>query len=115
MPDMNRVASGIAVDNKGRVWVVTNKRQIKEDERVGMNVSVSMDGAQRSTSYSVQGNTDVQETDMYQIEIYDPEGVLLGTIQLDKFVDDIHIAKDRVYILDRMRGMQYYVYKIVEK
>ncbi len=115
MPDMNRVASGISVDEKGRVWVVTNKRQIKEDERVDMNVQVSMMGAQRSTSYSVQGNTDVQETDMYQIEIYDPEGVLLGTIQLDKFADDIHIAKDRVYIQDRMRGMQYYVYKIIEK
>jgi len=51
---------------------------------------------------------------MYQIEIFDHEGVLLGTIQLDKFADDIHIAKDRVYILDRMRGMQYYVYKIIE-
>jgi sugar lactone lactonase YvrE len=115
MPEMNRVASGISVDEKGRVWVVTNKRQIKEDERVDMNVQVSMMGAQRSTSYSVQGNTDVQETDMYQIEIYDPEGVLLGTIPIDKFADDIHIAKDRVYIQDRMRGMQYYVYKIIEK
>jgi hypothetical protein len=114
MPDMNRVASGIAVDDKGRVWVVTNKRQIKEDERVDMNVQVSMMGAQRSTTYSVQGNTDVQKTDMYQLEIYDPEGVLLGTIQLDRFADDIHIAKDRVYIQDRMRGMQYYVYKIIE-
>ena len=114
MPDMNRVASGIAVDDKGRVWVVTNKRQIREEEEVGMNVQVSMMGAQRSTSYSVEGNTDVQETDMYQLEIYDPEGVLLGTIQLDKFADDIHISKDRIYILDRMRGMQYYVYKIIE-
>ena len=79
-----------------------------------MNVQVSMMGAQRSTTYSVQGNTDIQKTDMYQLEIYDPEGVLLGTIQLDRFADDIHIAKDRVYIQDRMRGMQYYVYKIIE-
>ena len=114
MPEMNRVASGISVDEKGRVWVVTNRRQIKEDERVDMNVQVSMMGAQRSTNYSVQGNTDVQETDMYQLEIYEPEGVLLGTIPLDKFADDIHIAKDRIYIQDRMRGMQYYVYKIIE-
>ena len=114
MPDMNRVASGVAVDDKGRVWVVTNKRQIRDEERVDMNVSVSMMGAQRSTSYSVQGNTDVQETDMYQIEIYDPEGILLGIVQIDKFADDIYIAKDRVYIQDRMRGMQYYVYKIIE-
>ena len=96
------------------MWVVTNKRQIKEEESVGMNVSFSMMGAQRSASYSVEGNTDIQETDMYQIEIYDPEGVLLGTIPIDKFADDIHIAKDRVFIQDRLRGMQYYVYKIIE-
>ena len=115
MPDMNRVANGIAVDDKDRVWVVTNKRQIKEDEEVATNVQVQMMGGQRSTSYSVQGNTDVVETDMYQIEIYDPEGVLLGSLQLDKFVDDIYIKNDRIYLLDRLRGMQYHVYKIVEK
>ena len=115
MPDMNRVANGVAVDDKGRVWVVTNKRQIKEDERVATNVQVSMNGAQRSTSYSVQGNTDVQDTDMYQLEVYDPEGVLLGSIPLDKFVDGIHIEKNRVYLLDQLRGMQYHVYKIIEK
>lgn len=115
MPDMNRVASGIAVDNKGRVWVVTNKRQIKEEEEVATNAQVSMMGGQRSMSFSVQGNTDVVETDMHRLEVYDPEGVLLGSIQLDKFVDDIYIEKDRVYLLDRLRGMQYHVYKIVEK
>lgn len=115
MPEMNRVSSGIAVDDKGRVWVITNRRQIKEDEKVETNVSVSMMGGQRSTNYSVRGNTDVQETDMYQLEIYDPEGVLLGTIQLDKFADNIYIRKDRIYILDLMRGMQYHEYKIIEK
>jgi sugar lactone lactonase YvrE len=114
MPDMNRVANGIAVDSKGRAWVVTNKRQIKEDEKVETNVQVSMMGGQRSTSYSVQGNTDVQKTDMYQLEVYDPEGVLLGTIPIDKFVDGIYIEKDRIFLLDQMRGMQYHIYKIIE-
>jgi hypothetical protein len=115
MPDMNRVANGIAVDDEDRVWVVTNKRQIKEDEEVATNVQVQMMGGQRSTSYSVQGNTDVVDTDMYQLEVYDPEGILLGSIQLDKFVDDIFIKNNRIYLLDRLRGMQYHIYKIVEK
>jgi hypothetical protein len=115
MPDMNRVANGIAVDDKGRVWVVTNKRQIKEDEEVATNVQVQVMGGQKSTSYSVQGNTDVVDTDMYQLEVYDPEGILLGSIQLDKFVDDIFIKNNRIYLLDRLRGMQYHIYKIVEK
>jgi len=115
MPDMNRVANGIAVDDKGRVWVVTNNRQIREDEQVGTSVQVSMMGGQRSMNYSVQGNTDVEETDMYLLEVYDPDGILLGRIQLDKFVDGIHIDKDRIFLLDQMRGMQYHVYKIAEK
>lgn len=114
MPDMNRVSSGIAVDDKGRVWVVTNERQIKEEEEVQTNVSVQMMGGQRSTAYSVQGNTDVQKTDMYRMDVYDPDGVLLGSIPLDKFVDGIYINKDRIYLLDQMRGMQYHVYKIIE-
>jgi len=115
MPDMNRVSSGIAIDGKGRVWVVTLKRQLKEDEQVQMGVMATMSGGQRSVSYSVSGNTDVQETDTYQLEVYNPEGLLLGNIQVNKFVDDIHIEKDRIYLLDQLRGMQYYEYKIVEK
>lgn len=114
MPDMNRVSSGIAVDGKGRVWVVTLQRQLREDEQVQMGVMATMSGGQRSVSYSVSGNTDVQETDAYQLEVYDSEGVLLGNIPLEKFVDDIHIEKDRIFLLDQLRGMQYHEYKIVE-
>jgi hypothetical protein len=115
MPQMNNVSSGIAVDQKGRVWVVTNKRQIKEEEQVQTSVMVTQTGGQRSQNYSVSGNTDVEETDMYQLDLYDTDGVLLGSIQLDKFADAIYIHKDMIYLLDQMRGMQYYVYKIVEK
>ncbi len=115
MPEMNRVSSGIAVDGKGRVWVVTLKRQLKEDEKVRSNVMVSMSGGQRSMNFSVSGNTDERNTEAYILEIYDSDGVLLGSIQLDRFVDDIHIEKDEIYLLDRMRGMQYYEYKIEEK
>jgi len=115
MPDMNRVSSGIAVDGKGRVWIVTLKRQLEEDEQVQMSVMATMSGGQRSVSYSVSGNTDVQETDIYQLEVYDSEGILLGNIPLEKFVNDIHIEKDRIYLLDQMRGMQYHEFKIVEK
>jgi sugar lactone lactonase YvrE len=114
MPQINNVSSGIALDHKGRVWVVTNKRQIKEEEQVQTSVMVTQTGAQRSRNYSVSGNTDVEETDMYRLEVYDPEGVLLGSIQLDRFADSIYIHQDMIYLLDQMRGMQFYVYKIIE-
>lgn len=115
MPQMNKCSSGIAVDEKGRIWVVTLKRQIKETEQVGTSV-MAMQGAsgERTMSMSVEGNTDTRETDMFQLEIYDPEGSLLGKISLNHFVDDIHIEGDKVYLLDRMRGMQYFEYVITE-
>ncbi len=114
-PQMNRCSSGIAVDYKGRIWIVTLKRQIKEEESVGLRLRVARgaDGA-RSLGMSVNGNTDVRETDMYQLEVYAPDGVLLGKLLLNQFVDDIRIINNRLFLLDRMRGMQYYEYKIIE-
>lgn len=115
-PDMNRCSDGIAVDGKGRIWVVNLKRQLKEEEEVSTSVMVTMDSSgQRSMSQSVSGATDITKTDMYQLEIYSPDGVLLGSLPLDHFVDDIQIRGDRVYLLDRMRAMHFYEYKIVEK
>jgi len=115
-PEMNRCSSGIAVDDKGRIWLVNLKRQIKDEEKieVGVTVQQGADGA-RSMGMLVGGNTDVRETDMFQLEVYDPDGVLLGRLPLNQFVDDIRIKKDRLFLLDRMRGMQYYEYKIIEK
>jgi sugar lactone lactonase YvrE len=116
MPQMNRCANGIAVDEIGRVWVAGYDRQINEDEQVQTSVMVSMDaGGKRSMSMKPEGNTDVRETDAFQLEVYSPEGILLGKVQLDHFVDDIIINGDKIYMLDKMRGSQYYEYQIIEK
>jgi hypothetical protein len=114
-PQMNRCSNGIAVDNGGRIWIVSLKRQIKEEESVNIGVRVERgaDGA-RSVGMSVGGNTDVVETDMYQLEVYAPDGILLGKLPLSQFVDDIRIINNRLFLLDRMRGAQYCEYKIIE-
>jgi hypothetical protein len=115
MPKMNRCSNGIAADDKGRVWVVSLKRQLKEDEEVRTEIrAMRMDG-QKSMSFSFSGSTENRETDMYQLEIFAPDGVLLGKIPLSHFVDDIRIEKDRLFLLDKMRGSLYYEYKIIEK
>jgi sugar lactone lactonase YvrE len=115
-PEMNRCSNGIAVDGKGRIWVVNLKRQIKEEEKieVGVTVQQGADGS-RSMGMMVGGNTDVRETDMYQLEVYASDGILLGKLPLSQFADDIRIIKDRLFLLDRMRGMGYHEYKIIEK
>jgi sugar lactone lactonase YvrE len=110
-PRMNSVSSGIAVDNKGRSWVITYKRQIKEEERVYTITRSSQAGMTRE----IQGNTDLQETDMYALEIFDADGVLLGEIPLNRFVDEIYIDNDNLFLLDQMRGVKYYQYNIINE
>jgi len=115
MPQMNRCASGITVDGKGRVWVAGLNRQINEDEQVQTEVNVMMDGGgRRSMTMKPVGNTDIRKTDAFRLEVYSPDGELLGKLQLDHFVDDLLVSGDRIYVLDRMRGSQYHEYKIVE-
>lgn len=114
-PQMNRCSNGIAVDNKGRIWIVNLKRQVKEEESVNIGVRVTQGaGGARSVGMSVGGNTEVRETDMYQLEVYAPGGILLGKLPMNHFVDDIRIINNRLFLLDSMRGMQYYEYKIIE-
>lgn len=116
MPQMNKCSGGIAVDDEGRIWIVALKRQLKEDEQVQLRAQVSMsDTGQRSMALSVGGNTDVIKTDMYELEIYDPQGILLGKLPIDHFIDDIKIKADRLYLLDKLRGMQYHEYKIIDR
>ncbi len=110
-PKMNRCSGGIAVDKKGRVWVITYNRQIKEEEVV---YTVTR-GTQSGVTRQVVGNTDLQDTDMYKLEIFDGDGILLGEIPLSRFADRIYIEKDHLFLLDQMRGIKYFEYRIVEK
>ena len=115
-PQLNRCASGIAVDGQGRIWVAALKRQLKDEENVQTRVGMMMSaGGQRSLSLDVEGNTDTRETDAYQLEVYNQEGVLLGEIPVDHFIDNIRIYGDRLFLLDKNRGMQFYEYRIIEK
>jgi sugar lactone lactonase YvrE len=116
MPEMNRCSSGIAVDEKGRVWVAGYNRQLEEEEQVQTEIRMTMDaGGRRSMNLKPVGNTDVRKTDAFRLEVYSPDGELLGKLQLEHFVDDIFISGDKIYMLDKMRGSQYYEYSIVEK
>jgi 6-bladed beta-propeller len=110
-PKFNRVSAGLDVDEKGRAWVVTFDRQIKKEEIVTTQISGSPSGETRKTV----GDTELRKTDMYKLEIFAPDGILLGAISLTHFVDGIWIRGDRLFLLDRDRGVQFYEYKIVEK
>jgi hypothetical protein len=43
------------------------------------------------------------------------DGVLLGEFPLTHFVDAIRVFGDRLFLIDRERGVSIYQYRIVEK
>jgi hypothetical protein len=108
---MNMCSQGVSIDDKGRVWTVSLNRQMKEEEKVYRLVDASAAGVIRRTV----GNTDLRTTDIFKLEIFAPDGVLLGEIPVDHFVDGIRIIRNHLFILDRDRGVKYYQYKIIEK
>jgi sugar lactone lactonase YvrE len=113
-PRLNRCASGVAVDAKGRVWVVTMTRQLKKEEQVGMGMTMSMDaGGGRTIGMKPQGEgQELRTTDAYKLEVFDADGVLLGSLPLESFVDGLFIFGDRLFLLDKLRGTQFREFRI---
>lgn len=83
----------IDIDKKGRIWVMTRRRQLTGDERLSLET----------------------EVDYYELEIFDKEGILLGKIPMDFYFDKFRIIDERIYFIDPTRAMCVYEYKIVEK
>ncbi len=110
-PKMNRCSIGISIEEKGRVWALTLNRQIKKEEEIIRSISYTPAGVTKKTI----GNTDLRTTDMYKLEIFAADGILLGEIPLNHFSDSIRIIKDNLFLLDLDRGVKYYHYKIIEK
>jgi len=111
-PRINMVSAGVTADEKGRAWVLTLNRQIKKEEQVS---TIMVGGTGVIAKVKTEGNRDLQKTDMYKLEIFGPDGVLLGEIPLEQFVDSIRIVKDNLFLIDSARGAKIYQYKIIEK
>lgn len=112
MPEFPIVSTGIDVDDQGRIWVLTQKRQLSEEEKMNMEVDiVRTQGAGAVERRKGRGSTDLSKIDIFQIEVFDKEGILLKRFPLSHFADAIQIQKDKVYVLDKYRAMQLYIYK----
>jgi sugar lactone lactonase YvrE len=115
-PEMNSCSAGIAVDGRGRAWVITYARQLRKEEQIQTTmVMVGGRGGASNVSVKTEGNTDLRTTDAYRLDIFDPDGVLLGEIPLTHFADVIRVSGDRLFIIDRERGVTVYEYRIVER
>jgi sugar lactone lactonase YvrE len=105
-PQMNTVSRSIGVDGEGRIWVLTMNRQM-EPEEITQIVSVG------GTSQTVQQGK-IKSMDIFKLEIFDNDGVLLGDIKLDHLASRMRIQKDFLFISEA-ENAQYYQYRIVER
>ncbi|MCH7782753.1 hypothetical protein IID62_06755, partial [candidate division KSB1 bacterium] len=91
----NDFSTSIQVDTQGRVWVQTYDRQLTSEERRNRNL--------------------IQ--DVYRLEIFDREGVMLGIVPFPRSsnIKMTRIIDDRIYFVDYTTEMCIYEYKIIEK
>ncbi|MBN1938245.1 MAG: NHL repeat-containing protein, partial [Candidatus Aminicenantes bacterium] len=100
------INTALDVDSKGRVWVVTCTRKWGK----GDLLQKGMLGGE----LVISGDRTRTKTDLYEIQIFGPDGVLLQKIPLAHFCDYMKIVGDTAYLLDMDRLGQFYVYRIEE-
>lgn len=106
VPKLNLVSCGIALDVEGRTWVITFNRQLRPEE---MSSSVSAGGVTRRLK-----TAEFKTMDIYKLEIFNPDGILLGEIQLDHLAHKLRIQRSYLFIFD-LENAQIFQYEIIEK
>lgn len=101
------INNALDVDPRGRLWVVTHTRRWKKEELI---MRQYYGGQER-----VVGDRTQTKTDLFEIQVFDNGGALLQKVPLTHFCDYIKVIGDKVYILDKDRLGQFYVYRIEER
>lgn len=104
MPTLNMVSVGIAADGKGRIWVITLNRQMTPEE-TGSEVVA---GGRRRTVEPI-----IQKMDIYKLEVFSPDGILLGSIPLNHVAHGIRMCADYLFLWERNTATVYQ-YRILE-
>ena len=104
-PKKNQVSEGITVDEFGRIWIITLNRQLNKKE---MSQTVSVRGTRRRIQ-----TAEFKKIDIYKLEIFNPDGFLLGNIPLNHLAHNIRIQKDYLFIFDT-ENAQVFQYKILK-
>jgi hypothetical protein len=110
-PKMNVVSSGIAADGKGRIWVITLRRQLTKEESGSGGSAVTVDSG--IVARTIPSQPEVVKPDVYKLEIFSPDGILLGEIPLIHHAHGIRIFGDNLFIREYYNTI-FYQYKIIK-
>jgi hypothetical protein len=104
MPTLNTVSDGIAADERGRIWVITLNRQMTQEE-TGSEVVA---GGRRRLVEPV-----IQKIDIYKLEVFGPDGILLSELPLNHVAHGIRIWGDYLFLWE-LNTATVYQYRIRE-
>ena len=86
------ISTGIDVDSEGRLWLPSLKRDWTKAER--------------------NKRSDIEQTDLFELHVFDNNGVEIKRFQLTHFCDGIKIIDNKIYLWDKDRNMEIYIYEI---
>jgi hypothetical protein len=112
LPQLNFVSKNIAVDDEGRIWVLSFDRQLTFEE---MPVTIHFAGESGNLEATdTLKASETPQTDAFVFHIFEKKGEFLGIIPLTHFADKVKIFGDRLCILERDNEMCVYEYRIME-
>jgi len=99
LPTLNTVSQGIAADEEGRVWIITLNRQMTHEE-TGEEITVT-------GKRTVVVEPVIRKMDIYKLEVFGPDGILLGDFPLDHLAHGIRICGGFLFIWERTTATVY--------
>lgn len=101
----SNASSGLSVDKKNRVYLVTTTRPAKKDERFFL---VGSHGSMKRFPKNIA----YEKTDRYRLLVFNNSGNIIAAKKLNVFCDKIYVHDDTLFIIDSYMGMKIYEYKI---
>jgi hypothetical protein len=111
IPQVNAVSKAVAVDDAGRIWVLSHDRQLTFEEQP-IVLHIAGEGPGLEGTKTLKAPEDVH-TDAFVFHVFDPNGGFLGKVPIAHFADRVRIHRDRLYILEVNNEMRVYEYRIV--
>lgn len=111
IPEATPVSKAIQTGPENTIWLISYTRLERDDEKTEVGDIVVNEGG--DFSVNIISKSEAINTDLYELTIYDNEGIHLTTIQLDTFVDNFRIFGDRLYLIDSFREMIIRQYRII--
>jgi len=103
-------AYSLSVDDPGRIFIVSqNRRKTKKEmDSSGLDTTVTRSGEVLINRAVVE----TEKTDFLRLLVFNSNGKVIASVDLDVYCDQIYTHGDRLFINDSLKAMKIYEYKI---